>query len=159
MADPAWPDPVDPNHSRSIGGRWNPPGSFGVVYLCRDPATARANVFRLLAGLPYGPEDLAVGPDLVSVDVPEQRYVDAVTKRGLASLGLPGGYPTEPAGTPVPWRACQPIGLRAWERGELGIAARSAAPTAPPSGEELAHFARGARLTVVGREGFDDWFW
>lgn len=159
MADPDWADPVDPRPSQRAGGRWNPPGSFGVVYLCRDLPTARANVLRLLAGLPYGPEDLARGPDLVAVDVPEQRYVDAVTKRGLASLGLPAGYPDDERGGTVPWGVCQSLGLRAWERGEPGIAARSAARYAKASGEELAHFNRGKRLAVLGHEAFGEWFW
>ena len=43
------------------GGRWNPPESFPVVYLCRSVPVARANVYRKLEGQPYGPEDLRPG--------------------------------------------------------------------------------------------------
>src|ERR671916_2682132 len=66
-------------------------GSFPVVYLCESLAVARANVFRTLTGLRYEPEDLESerGPVLVEAEVPEDPYVDAVTRRGLESLGLP----------------------------------------------------------------------
>jgi hypothetical protein len=58
----------------------------------------------------------------------------------------------------VPHSACQPIGLRAWEEGERGIACRSAARTAPPGGEELAYFAR-EPLPAGPVEAFADWYW
>jgi hypothetical protein len=58
VADPSWSDPLDPDHARERGGRWNPPHSFAVLYLNRDRQTARRNVDRLLADQPYGPEDL-----------------------------------------------------------------------------------------------------
>jgi len=59
-------DPVSAAHE---GGRWNPPGSFGVLYLNLGEDVARANVARLFAGLPYGPEDLDpdTAPMLVEV--------------------------------------------------------------------------------------------
>lgn len=159
VADPSWEDPLDGRHSQKAGGRWNPPGSFPVVYLCREIAVARANVYRLLVGLPYGPEDLdpELAPVLIEVAVPMESYVDAFTKAGLRSLGLPDTYPLDRRGALVEWQECRPVGLRAWEAGEPGLAARSAAR--PDGGMELAWFRSRRRLRQSHRRTFDEWFW
>ena len=75
VADPDWDDPLDGRYAGERGGRWNPPESFPVVYLCRSVPVARANVYRKLEGQPYGPEDLrrGTGPVLVRTTVPEDR--------------------------------------------------------------------------------------
>ena len=44
VADAAWRRPLDATFAAERGGRWNPPDSFPVVYLCRTLAVARANV-------------------------------------------------------------------------------------------------------------------
>jgi RES domain-containing protein len=162
VADPSWADPLDPSYARRAGGRWNPPMSFGVVYLNADIDTARANVARLFSGFPYGPEDLEPdrGPDLVELEVPPQRYVDALSAAGLHSLGLPVDYPLDETGATVGHATCQPIGARLYDDGELGVAARSAAPGAG-HGRELAWFARPGRqpLTPTSRRPFLLWYW
>ena len=97
---------------------------------------------------------------LVTTDVPEDRYVDAITARGLASLGLPADLSVRRAGRTVDRERCEAIGQTAWEAGEPGIACRSAAPSAPYRGEELAWFERaGAELTVESTAPFEQWFW
>jgi hypothetical protein len=156
VADPAWEDPLDGRFAADRGGRWNPPESFPAVYLCRSLEVARANVFRKLAGQPYGPEDLrpASGPVLVRTSVPEDRYLNALTEAGLRDAGLPKTYPLDSRLRLVPWRRCQPIGLRAWEAGLPGVAARSARAT----GEELAYFGR-RKLRRGAVRAFEDWFW
>lgn len=162
VADPAWAHPLDGRFSARRGGRWNPPGSFPVVYLCRTVEVARAVVFQKLEPHPYGPEDLnpASAPVLVGTAVREERFADALTARGLVSAGLPSSYPSDQAGKPIGWARCRPIGLEAWEAGHPGVACRSAAPTAPAGGEELAWFQRGRRrLTARAVRRFDDWFW
>jgi len=161
VADPAWEDPLDGSYAQQRGGRWNPPDSYPVVYLARSVATARANVYRLLIDHPYGPEDFepATAPVLVTTDVPTDRYVDAVTARGLASLGLPRSYPLDASGTTVARERREAIGQAAWDAGEPGIACRSAAPTAPARGEELAWFDRGTRLRAESTSAFERWFW
>lgn len=161
VADPEWSDPLDGSHARERGGRWNTPGSFPVVYVCRTVAVARANVYRLLAGQPYGPEDLRpnAGPSLVSTMVPEEEYLDVVTDRGCASAGLPTTYPRDEGGNPITHERCRPIGESAWRQGLPGVACRSAAPTAPPDGEELAHFVRHRPLVPERTRKFGDWFW
>ena len=161
VADPGWEEPLDGSFAARAGGRWNPPDSFGVVYLCRSLAVARANVHRRLADSPYGPEDLqpARAPVLVRTEVPTARHVDAVTARGLASLGLPRSYPIDARGEVVPRERCEAIGQSAWEAGESGIACRSAALAAGRRGEELAWFERGKRLTAESIAAFEHWFW
>jgi hypothetical protein len=167
VADPAWEDPLDGRHAANRGGRWNPPESFRVVYLCAAVDVARANVYRKLAGQPYGPEDLrpGAGPVLVRTRVPEDRYLNAVTDAGLRDLGLPKTYPLDSRRRPVPWRRCQPIGLRAWEAGLPGVAARSAAAvdararvSATSPMEELAYFGQ-RKLRRGAVRPFDEWFW
>jgi RES domain len=161
VADPGWEDPLDGRFAQRSGGRWNPPRSFPVVYLSRSVATARANVYRLLVDLPYGPEDLdpVAAPVLVDTTVPTDRYVDAITSSRLASLGLPATYPRDAQGRLVSHERCEDLGQTAWEAGEPGIACLSAAPTAPARAEELAWFERGRPLVRESVAAFEDWFW
>jgi hypothetical protein len=165
VADVDWEDPLDGSYSMLRGGRWNPPGSFPVVYLCASTAVARANVARRYRGLPYGVTELApgAGPDLVSTSVTEERFVDVVSDRGCTTAGLPRNYPLNAAGREIPWSRCQPLGQQWWDAGEPGVACRSAALLVsdhnPPSpGEELAWFDR-RHLAATARVPFDDWFW
>lgn len=160
IADPGWRRPLSPEHARKRGGRWNPPGSFGVVYLNASLDVARAQVRHRLEPRGIRPEDLEPdqGPLLVHADVPNDQYVDAVTDAGLTALGLPVSYPRDDRGEPIPHAGCQPIGQRAWDAGERGIACRSGAETAPPAGEELAFFARQG-LARQKTERFADWYW
>jgi RES domain-containing protein len=90
VASPDWDDPLDGSYAAAKGGRWNPPGSYGTVYLNRTQTVARLNVDRLHVGLPYGPEDLDPNqaPILVATDVPEHDYLDVVTDAGIAAAGL-----------------------------------------------------------------------
>jgi len=160
VADPAWADPLDPVCSRSRGGRWNPPASFAALYICRDVQTARANARRLLDGQPFTFDDLLPErlPVLIVTEVPEVRFVDAISTRGLASLDLPPTYPLDGRGRIVGHKRCQAIGAAAWAAGEPGIACRSAAPGAPPDGEELAVFDRGTPLRRGRRQRFERWY-
>jgi RES domain len=160
VVDPAWSDPLDASFSRRSGGHWNPPGAFAALYLCREVETARANARRLLEGQPFTFDDLIPErlPALVEAEVPEAQYVDAVSVRGLQSLGLPATYPLDGHKRVVGHKRCQAIGSAAWDAGEPGVACRSAAPGAPPDGEELAFFERGVRLRRGRRQRFDRWY-
>lgn len=166
VADPQWADPLDTSYAARRGGRWNPPDSFGVLYLCADAATARANVARLFDGLPYDAEDLDPdrAPMLVHVDVPPDSYVDALSAAGLRALGLPPSYPHDQSGRPIGHTACRPIGAQLYGADERGIAARSAAPAptgAHQHGRELAWFDHPGRqrLSITVRRPFADWYW
>ncbi len=161
IADVEWGDPLNAAYSMAHGGRWNPPGSFPVLYLNRDVRTSRANLARKFAGRPYGPEmlDPAQAPVLIQTTVKETDVVDAVTDEGCVDLGLPITYPLDADGHEVGWACCQPIGRRAWDASESGIACRSAA-THDRTSEELALFVRSGdpALPIDQRLVFDDWF-
>jgi hypothetical protein len=159
VADPSWRRPLDPSFAAERGGRWNPPDSFPVVYLCADRDVARAVVAVRFGGLPYGILDLLPDrlPVLVESDVAEHRALDVVTDAGCRAVGLPRTYPRDSRRRTIPWRRTQPIGELAWSAGERSIVCRSA-PF--PPGEELAWFVRtrADRLRVAARLPFDSWF-
>jgi RES domain-containing protein len=155
LAEPGWADPLDTGYARERGGRWNAPGTYGVLYLNGSPAVARAQARHKLAGQPYGIEDLDEYEqhDLVDVEVPEGDYLDCVTDAGLEAVGLPATYPRA-----VGHADCRPVGAAAREAGRPGVACRSAA--APAEGEELAVFdSAAAAVVMTGRRPFADWFY
>jgi len=143
------------------GGRWNPAGSFPVVYLNRTVSLARLFVAHKYRNTPYGPEDLdpAEAPLLVVTNVPSREYVDVVTDRGCRAAGLPASYPRTDDGREVEWDACQPVGALAWQEAEAGIACRSATSGAVKADEELAWFQRDHQLQPISSQRFEDWFW
>lgn len=161
VADPHWRQPLDGTYAAERGGRWNPPGSFPVVYLCSTVPVARANVLRRFDGLPYSVLDLLPDrrPALIDTDVRDHRAADVVTDAGARAAGLPTTYPRDADGSEVGWDRCQPVGRAAWDQGETSIACRSAAAQVD-QGEELAWFVLGRqeRLRVRRRRAFDEWF-
>jgi hypothetical protein len=76
-----WTDPADTSYSKAYGGRWNPAGSFGVLYLNNGLDVARANARRYLAshGLEVGDLAVGTGPELVAFVVERSDLVDIVT--------------------------------------------------------------------------------
>lgn len=163
LAEPGRTDPLDSGYSQASGGRWNPPGSFPVLYLNDTIATARLQVLHKLRGLPYGPEDLNPDQqhDLVAVQVPRASYLDCVTDQGLVAVELPPTYPRHRNGRPVTHATCQPVGQQAHDDGLPGIACRSAATGATPINEELAFFDRSRRRwpRLIRRTPFERWWW
>lgn len=163
IADRRWRNPLDPDHAKRQGGRWNPPNSFPALYLNEDVVTARLNLRRFIAGWPYEPEDLRDdnGPCLVAVRLPrQQRVADVHTRAGLEAVGLPSTYPLDDAGQVVEHRPCQEIGVHVKQRGLRGIRCRSArAPDG--AGRELAWFpaTKRSRVRQVSRSKFEDWFY
>ena len=163
LAEPDWSDPLDSGYSKAGGGRWNAPGAFPVLYLNDTAATARLQVLHKLAGLPYAPEDLNPDEqhDLVSVNVPDNAYLDCISDSGLTLLGLPASYPRHANGRPVSHATCRPVGQQAWDDGLPGIACRSVAGGATRTNEELAFFDRAHQPhpTATARAPFADWWW
>jgi RES domain-containing protein len=160
VCDPSWKDPLDTSFAKSHGGRWNPPGSFGVLYLCATISVAAGNARRAYDGEIATLFDLLPEqrPGLQVVTITPTRVVDAVTDAGLRSLRLPLDYPIGAS-----WRRCQAIGKRAYERGENGIACRSAdAPgrtNIAIEGEELVIVDRAVRyVTRLERVPFAQWY-
>jgi hypothetical protein len=163
LAEPSWANPLDTSYSRQRGGRWNPPGSFGALYLNGDLRLARLQVLHKLSGHPYGVEDLDENEqhDLVDVEVAQREWLDCVTVAGLESVGLPDTYPRHRNGRAVRHVTCQPVGQAAFDDQRPGIACRSAAPDALTTDEELGVFDREVDATVqmTGRHPFAEWFW
>ncbi len=159
VADPTWRDPLSREYSRDRGGRWNAPGSFGVVYLNATVDLAKALVRERLEDHGIRPEDILAeaGPVLVATTVPEESYVNAVTDAGLRSLDLPTTYPLDSRGKIIAHKRCQPIGQLASDAGEQGITCRPATRSAPARAEELAYFGR-QELRVEITEPFASWF-
>ena len=157
IASPEWSDPLDPSFAaKPPGQRWNPPG-LPCLYLNHDVATARANVQRRFAGLPFSPESLhpATAPQLVEVDVPAGHAADAHTTEGLVSLGLPATYPQDSNARLIPHEVCQPIGQSVIDAELDGIDYRSAVQGGT---RELAWFPRNSHPTQVSRRHFDQWW-
>lgn len=156
---PEWADPLDTTPSRLHGGRWNPPGSFGILYLARDGAVAAAIARAQHAGRAVGLFDLQPDrrPHLLEVGVPHSDNLDVVTPEGVRALRLPARYPFGGGRD-----RCQPIGVRAYgARTFLGIACRSAAECQPGYwvGEELAWFDRSLPVAEGGpRRDFRSWY-
>ena len=140
VADEKWDDPLDPGFAQRYGGRWNPPGSYPVLYLNEDVHTARAQIRQMLQDMPVHPEDLDPPYVLVTATLPSRQIVsDAVTDVGLDALGLPATYPVDEAGDTISHTVCQPIGAAIKEEGLRGVHTRSAA-TPEGTGRELAWF-------------------
>jgi len=166
VCDPEWSDCTDTSFSKDFGGRWNEAGRFGVLYLCRTLTVAAANARKNFDGEIHSLYDLKpeFRPVLVDFSLgrsPGHRFVDAVSKSGLAELGLPSSYPLGANGTMVPRSRCRPIGFAAYDAGEAGIACRSAAEAADGNwiGEELALFDRASGFAVQGkRHRFAEWY-
>ena len=162
IADPGWVDPLDPDFARRGGGRWNPRGSFPVLYLNEDAATARGSLRTFIARWPYEPEDLRddCGPVLVGCVLPRRQAVcDAYSPAGVRAAGLPDTYPLDEDGVPVPHATCQPIGVRAKAAGLRGVRARSA-QALDGAGRELAWFPASSRSIAqpVCSLAFTAWF-
>lgn len=162
LAEPDWSDPLETRHSERRGGRWNAPGSYGVLYLNAGERMARLQVEHRLAGHPYGIEDLdpAEQHDLVEVDVASMDALDVLSAEGLAAVALPASYPLDADGRVVPHAVCHPVGRAAYDEQLAGIAYRSAAARAAPEDEELAVFDREVAHLVrqTGRRPFAEWY-
>ncbi|HEY4277939.1 MAG TPA: RES family NAD+ phosphorylase [Conexibacter sp.] len=163
LAEPGWDDPLDTGYSKRVGGRWNAPGSYGVLYLNASDAMARLQVHHRLAGQPFGVEDLDPSEqhELVRVTVADgQQALDCVSAPGVEAVGLPPAYPRDADGAVVPHAACQPIGAQAREHGLAGVACRSVAGR-DARDTELALFDTVVAdvVTETARLPFADWFW
>jgi len=154
---PNWVNPADTSYSKRQGGRWNPPGEFGALYLNADVHVAAANARAQHAGRAIKLFDLLpeARPELVTFDIQWVKVLDACTQRGIAALGFKNDFPYK-----VSWLACQTVAREAHAAGLPGIAARSHAEiTATASvGEELALFEEISPGPPIARQSFHEWY-
>lgn len=120
--------PLSGEGARVIGGRWNPPNSFPVLYLALDRETTKAEFLRLAAKQGRAPRDF-LPRDLCSYEVRLQRVLDVRESEARRDIGLS----SEPDDDLV---ASQSVGEAAHLVGFETILA----PSATGSGEILAVF-------------------
>jgi RES domain-containing protein len=116
------PDAMDTSYSQRSGGRWNPKGTFPVLYTACSVRVARAIVRDLFAAGLVDPEDLMPGeqPELAHVAWSGQ-VVDVAAAAGVAAAGFVADYPRG-----VGHAVTQPKGV-AWHAGKReGVVCRSA---------------------------------
>jgi RES domain-containing protein len=163
VVDPTWQDPSDTSYSKRVGGRWNEPDrpgrpGFGALYLNATLEVARANAARSIASQ-FGPrvtfDDFAAGalPQLQYYDIVETDFVDAVSSKAIAGLGLAASYPRE-----IPHPPCQGIAAAAYANDEPGIAVLSAVGRTPTD-EELVIFDRAVRAIADKGQRVDFSVW
>jgi len=153
---PDWTEPLDTTYSKQYGGRWNPPGEFGALYLNANLRVAAANARAQHAGRAIKLFDLhpSARPELVTAEVPQRDVVDAVSPDGVAALGFAESFPFG-----VSWLPCQAIARAAKADGISGIATRSNAEATATRvvGEELAVF-EGCAVAERARRPFAAWY-
>lgn len=153
---PEWMEPLDAAYSKAFGGRWNPPGEFGALYLNANVQVGAANARAQHAGRALKLFDLvpSARPELVTVDVPPLDVIDAASPAGIAALGFGEGFPFG-----VSWPQYQAIARKAKAAGITGVASRSNAEATPTRtvGEELAIFERVA-IVQRDRRPFAAWY-
>src|SRR5579863_2125385 len=154
---PEWIDPGDTAYSKQRGGRWNPAGEFGALYLNATIQVAAANARGQHSGRAIKLFDLLpdARPELVTFEVPMVDVLDACTPEGIATLGFAENFPYG-----VTWPACQAIGREAHANALAGVAAQSNAEAAETAsvGEELALFEEVIVGPSPARRRFDEWY-
>ena len=144
VCDPSLTDCADTTYSKRYGGRWNPAGTFGALYLTASLSAAVAHARRALR-LQFGEaitfDDLqeTARPHLVHFFIEEHEFVDGGSNDGRTAMG-----------------PSQALGLIAWQKHEAGIAARSAVLETE---DELALFDTHLHLQQMGaHEPFETWY-
>jgi RES domain-containing protein len=154
---PKWIDPADTAYSKQRGGRWNPAGEFGALYLSATIQVAAANARAQHSGRAIKLFDLLPGerPELVTFEVLMVDVVDACTPDGVAALGFAANFPYG-----VTWPPCQAIGREAHANAISGVAALSSAEATETAsvGEELALFEEVVVDPFRVRRPFDEWY-
>src|SRR5207302_1800720 len=137
-------NPLDGSRAKADGGRWNPPGSFEVIY---TSCSLRAQI----AFLREHYRNESINPweqpeekqrDLHDLHVDQDGLVDAVNDRGLVGLGLPETYPLG-----VSYDTTRRVGQRLYDERRPGIWCRCAPD---PAEQEIALFRDYAQAIQVG---------
>lgn len=113
-------DPLSGEGSRIHGGRFNPPASFPVLYICRSRPCAVAELKRLGERQAIGVEGL-LPRVLYRYEIDLDRILDLTDGDVRDQVGLGVDALTEPD-----WAACQGLGVAAHALGARGIISPSA---------------------------------
>lgn len=114
--------------ARALGGRWNPPASFPVLYTSPSPDVLMAEIVRKARKEGFPPEQL-LPRRLITYEVELLRVLDLTDPRIQKATGL-----HLPVFTDDDIRLCQAIGEAAHYMGFEGVLA----PSAATSGDMLA---------------------
>lgn len=123
-------DPRSGEGARIHGGRFNPPESFPVLYLCLDRPCAVAELRRLGRRAVVGVDGL-LPRRLYRYELDLERVLDLTDAGVLEDLGT-----TPEALTADDWSFCQEIGVASHAQGDQGILC----PSATGTGTVLAAF-------------------
>ncbi len=118
-------DPLSTQQSLIAGGRWNPPGSFPVLYTGSSMQVIRSFIdwHATYFGIPLATRPRDELPDLAILSF-TATVADVASDDGLAHYGLPTNYPE--GFSPNDHSATRPIGVSIYALGMAGIATRSA---------------------------------
>jgi len=158
VCGPDWADPADTSYAKRAGGRWNPPGEFGALYLNGSLECARMNARSFIARQfgatalfeDINPEYL---PDVQLFAIEYATFIDAVARAGRRALRLP-----EHGGAAADYAACQAVARQAYADTERGVA--SATALGDHAFEELAIFdsCASAIARATKRRNFATWY-
>lgn len=140
-------NPLSGEGARIHGGRFNPPGSFPVLYLCQSRSCAVAELRRFGARQAIGVEGL-LPRKLYRYDVALDRILDLTSEEVRAQVGLGLDVLTGPD-----WTACQELGSTVHSLGAQGISS----PSATGVGEILAVFVQQVGLGWLVPQLTEEW--
>ena len=150
---PAWRhlspgyDPLSGEGARLHGGRFNPPGSFPVLYLCRTRPCAVAELQRLGERQSLPIEDL-LPRELYRFDLALDRTLDLTEANVRASIGIDLDMLTAPD-----WTVCNELGVIGHSLGIQAIHSASATGT----DDVLAIFVQNVGLGRVAPQLAETW--
>lgn len=140
-------DPRSGEGARLHGGRFNPPGSFPVLYICQSRPCAVAELMRLGERQAIGVEGL-LPRVLYRYEIALDRVLDLTNGDVRAQVGLSMDLLTGPD-----WTACQELGAAAHALGARGINS----PSATGVGDILAVFVQHIGLGRLEPQLVEEW--
>jgi RES domain-containing protein len=140
-------DPLSGEGARLHGGRFNPPGSFPVLYVCQSRPCAVAELKRLGERQAIGVEGL-LPRVLYRYEIELDRVLDLTDGEVRAQVGLGMDVLTGPD-----WTACQDLGVVAHALGANGINS----PSATGVGNVLAVFVQHIGLGRLEPHLVEEW--
>ncbi|HEY6317490.1 MAG TPA: RES domain-containing protein [Acidimicrobiia bacterium] len=140
-------DPLSGEGARLHGGRFNPPGSFPVLYICQSRPCAVAELKRFGERQAIGVEGL-LPRTLYCYEIALDDILDLTDGEVRAQIGLGLDVLTGPD-----WTTCQELGVAAHALGVRGVNA----PSATGVGDVLAIFVQHIGLGRLEPELVEEW--